>query len=127
MTKEQYDELKSKLSKISSISRGISKADCNFTNSIYLHGTFSTEELIEIAGLVQEFSKTVDTGSYYNQELGITINHPYGSDEYWNVYYYHFTKRRYEGLYGSGSWGNYWNSMHPDGPSVEKVEIKLKG
>lgn len=119
MTKKQYDELKDKLSKISSISRGISKADCNFTNSIYLQGTFSTEELIEIAGLVQEFSKTADTGSYYSQELGMTINHPYGSDEYWDVYYYHFTKRRYEEQYGAGSWGNYWNSIHPDGPSVE--------
>lgn len=36
--------------------------------------------------------------SYFNKELNMVINHPYGSDEYWNVFYTEFSKRRSEAM-----------------------------
>lgn len=43
-----------------------------------------------------------NSGSFYCKELDMVINHPYGSNEYWNVFYDVFSKRRYEAMVKSG-------------------------
>lgn len=74
---------------------------------------------------ISEIEESQKTGCYYNEELGMMINHPHGSDEYWNVYYYHFTKKMYESQYGVGIWQSEWDRLHPNGPSQTEVENNM--
>ncbi len=66
-----------------------------------------------------------NSGSFYNKELDMVINHPYGSDGYWKVFYHHFTKRRTDEMNWPGYYEHCWNSAHPDGPTLKEVEDNM--